>query len=306
MQGMARALLGYLEDEDGDPVGQLTLGGDELSPEENRGFAGLVCVSFSAFDDFQVSEPKTGLKREVVGLREARVGSSQVTLSPDGLADSFCESFAKCRAGLKSERWQRAVQGLYTDPVFSDANPLALLDLKERDWAEKTKFYFKKRLSSGHKIVLLTITRLVELVEERTLVLLDEPEGHLHPPLLSAFVRSLSDLLSKRNGVAIITTHSPVVLQEVPSDCVWLLERFGRTSSLLRPPIETFAENVGRLTREIFGLEVTYSGFHQFIERMAQRSNSFAELVAEFDDKLGAEGMAIARGMMARKAASDA
>jgi predicted ATP-dependent endonuclease of OLD family len=51
--------------------------------------------------------------------------------------------------------------------------------------------------------VLLTITRLVETVEERTLVLLDEPEAHLHPPLLSAFVRSLSDLLINRNGVAI-------------------------------------------------------------------------------------------------------
>jgi len=31
-------------------------------------------------------------------------------------------------------------------------------------------------LSSGHKIILLTVARLVELVEEKTLVLLDEPE----------------------------------------------------------------------------------------------------------------------------------
>lgn len=47
-------------------------------------------------------------------------------------------------------------------------------------------------------------------------MLIDEPEGHLHPPLLSAFVRALSELLVNRNGVAIIATHSPVVLQEVP------------------------------------------------------------------------------------------
>jgi predicted ATP-dependent endonuclease of OLD family len=69
-------------------------------------------------------------------------------------------------------------------------------------------------MSSGHAIVLLTITRLVATVEEKTLVLLDEPESHLHPPLLSAFIRALSDLLYDRNGVAIIATHSPVVLQE--------------------------------------------------------------------------------------------
>lgn len=110
------------------------------------------------------------------------------------------------------------------------------------------------RLSSGHKIVLLTITRLVETVEERSLVLIDEPETHLHPPLLSAFVRSLSGLLINRNGVAIIATHSPVVLQEVPRSCVWKVRRSGRVTEVERPEIETFGENVGILTREVFGL----------------------------------------------------
>ena len=71
-------------------------------------------------------------------------------------------------------------------------------------------------MSSGHAIVFMTITRLVEKVDERSLVLLDEPESHLHPPLLSALIRALSDLLVSRNAIAIIATHSPVVLQEVP------------------------------------------------------------------------------------------
>lgn len=43
---------------------------------------------------------------------------------------------------------------------------------------------------------LLTLTKLVELVEEKTLVILDEPEEHLHPPLVSAFIRALSKLVS--------------------------------------------------------------------------------------------------------------
>ncbi|MEK5757114.1 AAA family ATPase, partial [Acinetobacter variabilis] len=73
------------------------------------------------------------------------------------------------------------------------------------------------QLSSGHKIVLLILTRLVETVDEATLVLIDEPESHLHPPLLSAFMSALTELLEDRNGVAIIATHSPVVVQEVPS-----------------------------------------------------------------------------------------
>lgn len=46
---------------------------------------------------------------------------------------------------------------------------------------------YLSRMSSGHAIVLFTITRLVDTVGEKSLVLLDEPEVHLHPPLLSAF-----------------------------------------------------------------------------------------------------------------------
>ncbi len=87
-----------------------------------------------------------------------------------------------------------------------------------------------RRLSSGHKIVLLTLTRLVETVQERSLVLFDEPESHLHPPLLSSFIRAVSDLLINRNGVGIIATHSPVILQEVPRACVWKLRRNGASS----------------------------------------------------------------------------
>ncbi|MEU7116165.1 AAA family ATPase [Streptomyces sp. NPDC046182] len=42
-------------------------------------------------------------------------------------------------------------------------------------------------LSSGHAIVLLTVAKLVQVVAEQSIVLIDEPEAHLHPPLLASF-----------------------------------------------------------------------------------------------------------------------
>jgi len=158
------------------------------------------------------------------------------------------------------------------------------------------------KLSSGHKIVLLTITRLVETVEERSLVLLDEPEAHLHPPLLSAFIRALSDLLINRNGVAIIATHSPVVLQEVPLSCAWKLRRNGYEAVAERPEVETFGENVGVLTREVFGLEVPQSGFHKLLQEAVEHAENFEAVLESFDHQLGAEARAIARGLIAARA----
>jgi hypothetical protein len=142
--------------------------------------------------------------------------------------------------------------------------------------------------------VLLTISRLIELVEEKSLVLIDEPEGHLHPPLLSAFIRALSDLLIDRNGVTIIATHSPVVLQEVPKRCVWILNRSGASARADRPEAETFGENVGVLTREIFGLQVVRTGFHRMIAEAAV-GRSYDEVLEFFAGNLGAEGRGLAR-----------
>jgi predicted ATP-dependent endonuclease of OLD family len=147
----------------------------------------------------------------------------------------------------------------------------------------------------------LTITKLVETVEDRSLVLLDEPEAHLHPPLLSAFIRALSDLLTNRNGVAIIATHSPVVLQEVPADCAWIIRRNGRIVQAERPQVETFGENVGVLTREVFSLEVTDSGFHKLLRDSLSDLDSFEEVLERFDNKLGGEARALIRAILVNR-----
>jgi predicted ATP-dependent endonuclease of OLD family len=144
----------------------------------------------------------------------------------------------------------------------------------------------------------------VELVDERTLILLDEPEAHLHPPLLSAFIRCLSDMLVRRNGVAVVATHSPVVLQEVPSSCVTKLWRSGLVSKAERLDIESFGENVSVLTREVFELEVTKAGFHRLVAEAVEALFTYENTVALFDGQLGAEAKALAKALVAERDAN--
>ncbi len=169
---------------------------------------------------------------------------------------------------------------------------------------QKSAFGLVERMSSGHTIVLLAITNLIETIEEKTLVLIDEPESHLHPPLLSAFTRALSDLLVDRNAVAIIATHSPVVLQEVPKSCVWKLERTRNEGRAFRPESETFGENVGILTREVFGLEVTKSGFHALLAQEVEDNQSFEEILEKYDNQLGFEAQAVLRALISNREAA--
>ena len=156
-------------------------------------------------------------------------------------------------------------------------------------------------MSSGHKIILLSITQLVEKVMEKTLVFLDEPEGHLHPPLLSAFIRALSELLLDKNGVAIIATHSPVILQEVPRNCVWKLRRAGAYCNAERLTIESFGTDITTLTTEVFGLEVTNSGFHSLLQGLVDRYRNYDVILEKLNGQLGEEGRALVKTMIMLK-----
>lgn len=273
----------------------------------SHGFSNLVSVSFSAFDPFDPPSASTLSKAPIqytyVGLKKSGRSAEDVPAglkSRDELCEEFIESVQRCSTGPRAERWRRALAALETDPLFKEKEISTLLDVEdpteEREWAIVRHLF--KHMSSGHGIVLLTMTRLVDLVDEKTLVFLDEPEGHLHPPLLSAFVRALSDLLTQRNGVALIATHSPVVLQETPKSCAWYIQRSGNLSWADRPETETFGENVGVLTRDVFGLEVVKSGFHQMIVSEVKRQNGdYDSVLAAFDNSLGGEARSLAKAL---------
>ena len=127
---------------------------------------------------------------------------------------------------------------------------------------------------------------------------MDEPENHLHPPLLAAFIRALSELLIDRNGVALIATHSPVILQEVPKSCVWKINRNGYEVKAERLEIESFGATIGALTREVFGLEVRQSGFHKMLIDEVKKGLDYNSIIEKFNYELGDEARLLLRTLI--------
>lgn len=251
-------------------------------PESTTGgfpFADVLHISFSAFDEplRRGSTHSNSIKGQVVGL----------STNEQPLEQQFLDSIDACSSDSRLDRWIELMEFLSEgDPLLSEV----LAEAKPRDSHELLRIAFN-RMSSGHKIVTLTVTRLVELVKEKTLILIDEPELHLHPPLLSALTRVISEIAADRNGVAIIATHSPVVLQEIPRTCVWALQRNGPISKAFRVPIETFGESVSRLTSEVFRLSIDNTGFRRVLSNLLSENNNSAEQTLEaLGGKLGLEG----------------
>ncbi len=289
-------------------------------------FAGIIGLSFSVFDDaFSIDIKKEDIgfskqtdddfkkKYKYIGLVEKNQKNGKVkTKSVDELSNEFIETLSEIKKSKhKINIYIETCNYLNSDPMFSDNGFIKLLeeyffnsksnkDLKIGNVKsiEEIKKYFRK-LSSGHMIIILSLTLLAESIFEKTIVLIDEPETHLHPPLLSTYIRALSHLLIKKNAVAIIATHSPIVLQEVPQKCVNKIERFGRTMHFKKIATKTFATSTDTLTREVFGLEIIKTGFYQLIEKELGRN--FNESYRKFEGDLGFLGEILMQSLLKKR-----
>ena len=75
-------------------------------------------------------------------------------------------------------------------------------------------------------------------------------------------------------------------------ECVYKLSREVSTDFIqaVRPSTETFAEDIGSLTFDIFELETIESGFYTLIDQIVRENLSFEESLQRFDRKMGTLG----------------
>lgn len=288
--------------EERDSVGTLRSSNSEtgrlVGSSRQQAFANILCVSFSPFDDYSEIREMTS-KRKVMPFTYIGLTSDNLH---ESLKNNFVKSLLNCqRSERKLELFEQALNILETDPIFERSNIKALLQQQTDPFDDNNKINIEnafKRLSSGHQVIVLTLVQLIDCITERSLVILDEPENHLHPPLLAAFIRALSELLVDRNGVALIATHSPVILQEVPKSCVWKINRNGYEVKAERLEIESFGATIGALTREVFGLEVRQSGFHKMLIDEVKKGSDYDSIVQKFNYELGDEARLLLRTLI--------
>lgn len=189
------------------------------------------------------------------------------------------------------ERWQalnRSLAPLFREPSFQ----LSSTSVDFRSSVKVWRPVFDK-LSTGHKISLNIVVQLVAVLENKSLVLMDEPESHLHPPLLAALMKGIAEALDNTNSFAIIATHSPVVLQEVSARHIRVLRRYGEKTAVELPTVETFGENVGILTRTVFNLDNAESDFEGVLRNLAV-TVGIEGLAHIFPQGLSSQALAIA------------
>lgn len=116
-------------------------------------------------------------------------------------------------------------------------------------------------LSSGQATILLYITKLVSSINQGSLVIFDEPETFMHPPMVKAFIRAVSELVDNNKAFCLMATHSPVIIQEIPHCNVYKLDS---NHELTNIDYKTYGQNLDTLYKNIYGVELQQTGYNSF------------------------------------------
>ena len=179
------------------------------------------------------------------------------------LAADFACAFDNLRSQKKSIRiWMEMIEKAKEFMSDLAEKMYVMTDLNnQKDWAE----YFKT-LSTGYKYFFHSMSYMLAYLVDGSLVLFDEPENHIHPPLLSFMMARFREILSAYNSVMLVSTHSPVIVQELFADNVLKVFRDGKMIRIQKPEIETYGATFGDINSEVFGLTADVSCYFKAID----------------------------------------
>lgn len=248
-------------------------------------FSKVIAVSYSMFDQFEIPKKTSSFNYVYCGLRQ----KDNTEISEKGLVLRFHSSWKKLKDQERIDQWRSILSNFLEEEVLN------LFVIPNKDFVPKKNNYevdingfhkAKNILSSGQSIILYIVTEIIANIRLDSLLLFDEPETHLHPNAITQLMNTIYELVNEFESYCIIATHSPIIIQEVFSKNVYILERNENIQSIRKIGIESFGENISTLTDEVFGNRQVPKHYKKIIDNLAFIGYSFDEIVSmlETDD----------------------
>ena len=186
---------------------------------------------------------------------------------------------------------------------FSEQN--TLIAYQQIAWEGTPAVMDKKNvprdLSSGEVAMLHFSAQLIAAIEKGSLLLLDEPETHLHPKYISDLVEVLYTLLDATKSVAIIATHSAYIVREASRDNVKILSLRDGVLFFDSPRMQTFGASIDTISQFAFGDTNESHHFQKILANWVQSIESdvsLDQIIKEFGEHLNSESLSfIARSL---------
>lgn len=248
-------------------------------------FTRVLAISYSAFDRF--TRPKSvAVSYVYCGIRNEKGG-----LSRRALIEKYRENQARIRQMRRMVSWTRFMSEILDDPEGTLAENLNR-EINDPEVEESAL----SLLSSGQSILVHFVTSLLAWLEPNSLVLFDEPETHLHPNAVASLFNVLTAALHEYESFAIIATHSPIVVQEIPAKRMIVFRRDGNLTTAEPLLLESFGESITELTRHVFETNEISTLYRRTLSRLA-REEEIERTMERFERELSlsAEAFLIAQ-----------
>lgn len=242
----------------------------------------VISISYSAFDEFR-KRVADGNEYRDNSYAYCGIQSEHGTLSLEELKHNFIKALKNIKERGRLESWKSIMQELIEKEHINLIEQVSDGEIDSIHW------------SSGQYILLCTMTEVIATIEKESILLFDEPEIHLHPNAIANTLRMLYKLLEEFDSYAIFATHSPLIVQEIPSRCVQILSRIDNILTVRKPELECFGENVTNITNDIFDVNGSESKYKTILNNLSNKM-SFEDVLNVFDGALSFNAMIYLKG----------
>lgn len=239
-------------------------------------FSKVIAVSYSAFDSFEPPKKNKGLNYIFCGIRD----ENGEIINERSRSQKFVYTRKRIERLSRVQAWREVLYDFFNkesiDELFDENNLVETINI------EKLNKY-KKRLSSGENILFHSIADIVAHIRYDSLLLFDEPETHLHPNAITALMNAIYRIVNRFKSFCIIATHSPLIIRELLSRNVFVVEKENKHISIRKIGIESFGENLTKLTEEVFGNRDVPKQYRKIIERLLKNGKSVEDIIQSIE-----------------------
>lgn len=240
-------------------------------------FSKVIAVSYSVFDDFKIPESSSKINYLYCGLMQ-EVNGEKHTLTKVDLKERFFKSIRKVQQSKRFDHWCEIIENFFSKNTINQWKTWNELEFEfELNITEVNKSL--DEFSSGQSIFVFIMTEILANIRYDSLIIFDEPETHLHPNAISQLINSIHLLVKRFQSYCIIATHSPIIVQGILSKNVYVVRNENDILSAKHPSIETFGENLTKITDDIFGARDTDSQFKNELKILINKGYKYNEII---------------------------
>ena len=239
-------------------------------------FTKVVAASYSMFDRFYNIDARA-FNFEYCGMHNNEGG----LMNPEQLKERHKRNAETINALNRGQNLKKFLGKILPNDMLES---LFKEDIETKFKYDVYEDYYSK-MSSGQTMLTNLIIDITANVRSNCLIMIDEPEVHLHPNAITQIINVVNLVCERFSSCCIMATHSPLVIQSLLSRNVLIMERDIDGMPIVRQMrVESLGENLTTINEEIFSNGQRDKYYKRLIKKAVEGKDSMDQVLQELQN----------------------